>query len=84
LFDARAKLGLVSSLEPGRRSGLSRSAREQRGYQLVVAGGVAGAVAVIGFVLAIAGVIGLGIPLIAAVVAIACLFLFRRLVGARA
>ena len=74
----------MSSLEPRRGSGLSRSAREQRAYRLVVAGGVSGAVAVVGFVLAIAGVIGLGIPFVAAVVAIVCLVLFRRMVGGRA
>jgi hypothetical protein len=45
-----------------------------------VAGGVAAAVAVVGFILAIAGVIGGGIPLVAAVVAVICVILFRRLV----
>jgi hypothetical protein len=48
----------VSSLEPRRGSGMSRRQREQRGYQLVVVGGVAGVIAVVGFVLAIIGVIG--------------------------
>lgn len=58
-----------------------RSVREQRAYRLVVTGGVAGAVAVVGIVLAIAGVIGAGIPLIAIVVAVVCLLLFRRTVS---
>jgi len=44
-------------------------------------GGTAGAVAVVGFVLAIAGVIGAGIPLIAAIVAVVCALWFRRTVG---
>jgi hypothetical protein len=70
----------MNSLEPRRRSNLSRSQKERRGYQLVVAGGVAAAVAVVGFILAIAGVIGGGIPLVAAVVAVICVILFRRLV----
>lgn len=70
----------MSGLEP-RRSRLPRRSREQRAYRLVVAGGTAGLVAVVGFVLAIAGVIGLGIPFIAAVVAAICWFLFRRAVS---
>jgi Flp pilus assembly protein TadB len=71
----------MSSLEPRRGSGMSRRQREQRGYQLVMVGGGAGLVSVVGFVLAIAGVIGYGLPLIALVVAVICIFLFRRLVG---
>jgi len=50
----------VSDLSP-RPSRTPRRARERRAYQLVLAGGTAAAVAVIGFVLAIVGVIGLGI-----------------------
>jgi hypothetical protein len=60
---------------------MSRSQKEKRGYQLVMAGGVSAAVAVVGFVLAIVGVIGTGLPFIAAVVAIVCAILFRRLVS---
>jgi CHASE2 domain-containing sensor protein len=70
----------MNSLEPRRRSNLSRSQKERRGYQLVVVGGVSAAIAVVGFILAIAGVIGAGIPLVAAVVAVICIVLFRRLV----
>jgi hypothetical protein len=71
----------MSSLEPRRGSGLSRREREQRAYRLVVAGGVAGTVAAVSFVLAIVGVIGFGLPVIALVVAVICLILFRRLVA---
>jgi F0F1-type ATP synthase assembly protein I len=46
-------------------------------------GGVAAAVAVIGFLLAIFGVIGGGIPFLAAVVAVICVVLFRRMTGSR-
>ena len=60
---------------------MSRSAREQRAYRLVLAGGASGAVAVVGFVLAIVGVIGFGLPFIAAIVAAVCLLLFRRTVS---
>jgi hypothetical protein len=67
------------SRRPG--SGLSRSARERRAYQLVVAGGVAGVIAVVTFILAIVGVGGFGIPVLAALVAALCVILFRRTVG---
>jgi hypothetical protein len=60
---------------------MSRRQREQRGYQLVMVGGGAGVVAVVGFVLAIIGVIGYGLPFVALVVSVICLFLFRRMVG---
>jgi hypothetical protein len=59
----------------------SRRSRERRAYQLAVGGGVAGAVAVIGGILAIAGVIGWGLPLLAVVIAVVCAFLFRRTVA---
>jgi hypothetical protein len=59
----------------------SRRGREKRAYQLAVGGGVAGAVAVIGGILAIAGVIGWGLPLLAVVIAVVCAFLFRRTVA---
>jgi hypothetical protein len=62
---------------------MSRSAREQRAYRLVVVGGVAGAVTVVGFLLAIFGAIGAGIPLIAAVVTVICILLFRATVSRR-
>jgi hypothetical protein len=64
-----------------RGSRLPRRTREQRAYRLVLAGGAFGAVAVIGFVLAIAGVLGWGIPFIAAVLAVVCALLFRRTVN---
>jgi len=64
-----------------RPSRLPRRTREQRAYRLVVVGGIAGAVAVVGFLLAIFGVIGAGIPLIAAVVAAVCVVLFRSAVS---
>lgn len=47
----------------------------------MVTGGVAGAVAAIGVVLAAIGVLGWGVPVLAAIVAVICLFLLRRTVG---
>jgi len=64
-----------------RSSRAPRRTREQRAYRLVVAGGAFTAIAVIGFVLAIAGVLGWGIPFIAAVLAVVCVLLFRRAVS---
>jgi type IV secretory pathway TrbD component len=70
----------VSDLE---RSGsrLPRRSREQRAFRLVVATGALGTVAVVGLVLWIAGVVGFGIPFLAAVLAVICGFLFRRTVS---
>jgi hypothetical protein len=59
----------------------SRRQREQRAYRLVVTGGAAGAVAVATFVLAAIGVMGFGVPAIAAIVAAICFWLFRRMVS---
>jgi hypothetical protein len=61
----------------------SRRSREQRAYRLVVTGGIAGAIAVIGAVLAAIGVFGWGVPILAAIVAVVCVLLFRRTVPSR-
>jgi fumarate reductase subunit D len=58
-----------------------RRSREQLAYRLVMAGGTASAVAVVTFVLAIFGIGSFGIPVIAAIVAAVCFFLFRRVVS---
>jgi hypothetical protein len=58
-----------------------RRAREQRAYRLVVAGGVAGGVGVVGLILAVVGVTSAGWPVIALIVAAICLVMFRRTVG---
>jgi hypothetical protein len=66
-----------------RPSHTPRKTREQRAYRLVVVGGLSAAVAAVGLLLSIFGVIGAGIPLIAAVVAAVCFVLFRSTVGSR-
>lgn len=71
----------MSDLERRRRSRLSRSDKVDRGYQLVVAGGSAGVVAVVTGILAIVGVVGWTLPLLAVVIAIVCALLFRRTVS---
>ncbi|HUE26668.1 MAG TPA: hypothetical protein VMP89_07830 [Solirubrobacteraceae bacterium] len=60
-----------------------RRAREQRAYRLAVAGAAAGGVGVVSLVLAIAGVIGATLPIIALIVAALCAFGFMRAVGTR-
>jgi hypothetical protein len=67
---------------PG-RSPSSRRQREQRAYALVLVGGGAAAVAIVGFILAVVGTVSGSIPLIAALVAIVCYLAFRGLVGRR-
>jgi putative flippase GtrA len=70
----------MSDLER-RPSYTPRRTREQRAYRLAMVGGVSSAVAVVGVVLAILGVTGAGLPLVAAVVAAICFVLFRRMVS---
>lgn len=71
----------MSDLE--RRSGSrpSRRKREQRAYNLVLATGGLGVVFVVGAVLAIVGVIGWSIPILAAILAVITGVLFRRSVS---
>jgi putative flippase GtrA len=68
------------SPRPG-RSPSSRRQREQRAYGLVLVGGTAAAVAVVGVILAVIGVVGGGLPLIAAIVAAVCALIFRGTVS---
>jgi hypothetical protein len=59
-----------------------RRVREKRANQLVLVGGVAGAVAVVGFLLALfTDVVGFGLPLLAAIVAVLCVVMFRRVIS---
>jgi hypothetical protein len=59
----------------------SRRGRERRAFQLVLVGGTASVIAVVGLILAAVDVMGFGIPFIAAIVAVVCALLFRRTVG---
>jgi type IV secretory pathway TrbD component len=59
----------------------TRSQRAQRAYQLVMASGVFGLVAVVGLVLAIAGVVGSGLWIVTAIIAVVCFLMFRRTVS---
>ena len=75
-------LGPVADIEK-RRSYTPRAARERRAYRLVVTGGTAGAVGVVTLVLALVGVVGAGLPIIAFIVAAICFVLFRGMTRAR-
>jgi hypothetical protein len=71
----------MSDLEPRRGSRAPRRAREQRAYNLARTGGAATLVFVVGIVLAIVGVVGAWLPILALIVALACGFFFRRTVN---
>jgi hypothetical protein len=71
----------MTDLSPRPNRTPSRRAREERAYKLVLAGGAAAVVALVTFVLAIVGVMGYGIPVLAALVAILCGWMFRRTVS---
>jgi len=68
----------MSDLErrPGSRP--TRKQREQQAYRLVLAGGGASVVAVVGALLAIFTAFSWTIPVLAAVVAVLCYVLLRR------
>jgi putative flippase GtrA len=72
---------MSSELTPSPSRRPSRRSREQRAFRLVVVGGTASVVAVVGLVLAIAGVVGGWLPVLAIIVAVACALLFRRSVA---
>ena len=61
---------------PGSRT--PRRVREQRAYRLGLATAGLSALAVVGVVLALIGVIGGGVPILAALLAVVCGLLFRR------
>lgn len=59
----------------------TRRQREQRAYSLVLATGTLALITVVGVVLAIAGVVGFGLPIVTAILAAVGYLLFRRTVG---
>ena len=71
----------MSDITPRPNRTPSRRSREDRAYKLVLAGSAAAVIAVVTFVLAIVGVLGFGIPVLAALVAVLCGWMFRRTVS---
>jgi len=71
----------MSDITPRPNRTPSRRSREDRAYKLVLAGSAAAVIAVVTFVLAIVNVMGFGIPILAALVAVLCGWMFRRTVA---
>ena len=74
---------MANDLTPPSGPRMSRRRREDRGFRLGVVGGAAAVAAVVTAVLAIAGVLGWGLPFLALIVAVSCALLFRRLASRR-
>ncbi|HKH17385.1 MAG TPA: hypothetical protein VKA57_07655 [Solirubrobacteraceae bacterium] len=68
----------MSDLEPRRRSGVSRKAREQRAYNLTLATGGLAVLTIVLLVLAVVGVVGLGPAIVAGLLAAGGGLLLRR------
>ena len=60
-----------------------RRVREKRANQLVLVGGIAGLVAVVGFLLALFTAFSWGIVFLAAIIAVVCGVLFRNMTTPR-
>jgi len=60
-----------------------RSVREKRAYRLVQVGALSGVAGVVTLVLAIAGVMGAGLPILLLIIAALCAFGFMRTTGMR-
>ncbi len=73
----------MSDLQRSPGSPPSRRQREQRAYRLTLATSGFGLVAVVGIVLAIAGVVGGTIPVLALILAVVCGLLLRRTLSRR-
>ena len=71
----------MANIERSGGGRLTRRQREQRAYRLTIATGALTLVGVVGIVLAIAGVTGGGLPVIALILAAVCFFLLRRTLG---
>jgi uncharacterized membrane protein YsdA (DUF1294 family) len=70
----------MSDLERRSGSKMSRRRREQRAYNLAMAGGVFGVIFVVTGLLALFTSFGWSIPILAAVLAVLCTVMFRRTV----
>jgi hypothetical protein len=71
----------MSDLTPRAGGTPSRRSREKRAYQLAVTGGVTGTLAVVTALLALFTSLTWGLPVVLAIVAAVCFYLFRRTVS---
>ncbi|HEV2811607.1 MAG TPA: hypothetical protein VGW10_00020 [Solirubrobacteraceae bacterium] len=71
----------MADLERSSGGRMTRRQREQRAYQLTLATGVLTVAAVVGFLLAVVGVVGFGLPILAAILAVVAGLLLRRTLG---
>ncbi|HZB78028.1 MAG TPA: hypothetical protein VE526_17490 [Solirubrobacteraceae bacterium] len=71
----------MSDLEPRRRGGLSRRAREDRAYNLVLATGALGVATVALVVLAALGLVGFGWAFITALLTAGSGFMLKKTLG---
>lgn len=58
-----------------------RRVRQQRAYGLILATGGLSVVAVVGLLLAVVGVVGFGTPVLAAILAVVCGVVLRRVLA---
>jgi putative flippase GtrA len=72
----------VSNIQK-RGSYTPRRVREQRAYRLILVGGSAGVVGIVGLVLAAAGAIEATLPIVALIVAAVCAVVFRSMTTRR-
>jgi hypothetical protein len=71
---------VMSDIERRGGSRLTRKQREQRAFRLVLATGTFGLIGTVGLLMAILGIIGAGLPILALIVAAICFALLRRTV----
>jgi NhaP-type Na+/H+ or K+/H+ antiporter len=72
----------VSNIQK-RGSYTPRRVREQRAYRLILVGGSAGVIGIVGLVLAAAGAIEATLPIVALIVAAVCAVVFRSMTTRR-
>jgi hypothetical protein len=60
---------------------MPRRKRERRALRLIATGSIASVVAIVGLVLAIAGVVSAALPILALAGVVVCVYLFRRTVA---
>ena len=78
---ARVHFAAMADLQRTSGGRITRRQRERRAYQLTLATGALAVVAVVGIVLAAIGVIGFGLPILAAILAAVSGLLLRRTLG---